>query len=137
MFDIILRQGLILDGTAAPGKVADLGIVGDQITAIGDLSGESAKQEIDARGKVVTPGFIDPHSHSDLSVLFEPSMTNYPVSYTHLDVYKRQAPAFRGEPHDDFNDASGIECRGLSAESMEAGLAISDRPAAAGGTDGV
>ena len=34
MFDIILRQGLILDGTAAPGKVADLGIVGDQITAI-------------------------------------------------------------------------------------------------------
>ena len=53
MFDIILRQGLILDGTAAPGKVADLGIVGDQITAIGDLSGESAKQEIDARGKVV------------------------------------------------------------------------------------
>ena len=51
--------------------------MGDQITAIGDLSGESAKQEIDARGKVVTPGFIDPHSHSDLSVLFEPSMTNY------------------------------------------------------------
>ena len=51
MFDIILRQGLILDGTAAPGKVADLGIVGDQITAIGDLSGESAKQEIDARGE--------------------------------------------------------------------------------------
>ena len=77
MFDMIIRQGLILDGTAAPGKVADLGIVGDQIAAIGDLSGESAKQEIDARGKVVTPGFIDPHSHSDLSVLFEPSMTNY------------------------------------------------------------
>ena len=75
MFDMIIRQGLILDGTAAPGKVADLGIVGDQIAAIGDLSGESAKQEIDARGKVVTPGFIDPHSHSDLSVLFEPSMT--------------------------------------------------------------
>lgn len=55
MFDMIIRQGLILDGTAAPGKVADLGIVGDQIAAIGDLSGESAKQEIDARGKVVTP----------------------------------------------------------------------------------
>lgn len=77
MFDILIRGGLIVDGTGKPGRIGDVGIVGDRICAIGDLSHQSAKQEIQAEGKVITPGFIDPHSHSDLSVLFQPSMTNY------------------------------------------------------------
>ena len=63
MFDILIRGGLIVDGTGKPGEVGDVGIVGDRICAIGDLSQQSAKQEILAKGKVITPGFIDPHSH--------------------------------------------------------------------------
>ena len=53
---------------------ADVGIRGDQIAAIGDLSGESAAQVIDARGKVVTPGFIEMHSHADQTLLGYPTM---------------------------------------------------------------
>ena len=60
MFDMIIRQGLILDGTAAPGKVADLGIVGDQIAAIGDLSGESAKQVDRRQGESGNSGIHRP-----------------------------------------------------------------------------
>lgn len=77
MFDVILRGGTVADGTGADAFRADIGIAGDRVAAIGDLAGASAPVELDVKGKYVTPGFIDPHSHADLSVMFEPSMTNY------------------------------------------------------------
>lgn len=76
-FDLILRGGAVVDGTGADAFRADVGVLGDRIAAIGDLSDAEAKRVIDVSGKYVVPGFIDPHSHADLSVLFEPSMTNY------------------------------------------------------------
>ena len=75
-FDLILRGGVV-DGTGADAFCADVGVVGDRIAAIGDLSDAEAKRVIDVSGRYVVPGFIDPHSHADLSVLFEPPMTNY------------------------------------------------------------
>jgi N-acyl-D-amino-acid deacylase len=60
-----LEGGEVLDGTGAGARRADVGIVEDRITAIGDLSRERAGRTIDARGLTVTPGFIDVHSHSD------------------------------------------------------------------------
>jgi N-acyl-D-amino-acid deacylase len=58
-FDVLIRGGTIFDGSGQPGTQADVGIRGDQIAAIGDLSGAKAKILIDARGKAVAPGFIN------------------------------------------------------------------------------
>jgi len=72
LFDLIISGGEIVDGTGAPRYRGDLGITGDVITAIGDLSGMRAGEVVDAAGRVVCPGFIDMHTHSDLFVLEQP-----------------------------------------------------------------
>jgi N-acyl-D-amino-acid deacylase len=69
-FDLVIAGGTLIDGTgAARSAPLDLGVRGEQIAAIGDLSSASSGRRIDARGRVVCPGFIDAHSHSDLSLL--------------------------------------------------------------------
>ena len=65
MLDIKIEGGQLIDGTGAAARRADLGITGDSIAAIGDLSREPAGRTVDAAGLTVTPGFIDMHSHSD------------------------------------------------------------------------
>ncbi|MEQ9408241.1 MAG: D-aminoacylase [Fuerstiella sp.] len=72
MFDIIIRGGTVIDGTGRPRFTADLGIQGDRINAIGDLSAAQAPKQIDAGGSVVTPGFIDVHTHCDGWMLKQP-----------------------------------------------------------------
>ncbi|GJM25917.1 MAG: D-aminoacylase [Phycisphaerae bacterium] len=66
-YDLLIRGGELLDGTGAPARRADILVRGDQIARIGLFDGESISAEkiIDATGKVVTPGFIDTHSHGD------------------------------------------------------------------------
>ena len=64
-FDILIRGGMVLDGTGSAAFTADIGIVGDEIVAIGRLPGATAARVIDAAGKHVVPGFIDMHSHAD------------------------------------------------------------------------
>ena len=70
--DIIIKNGRIIDGTGNPYYYADIAIKQDKIAAIGDLSVASAPLIIDAAGKLVTPGFIDSHSHSDATVWVNP-----------------------------------------------------------------
>ena len=67
-FDLLIRGGRVLDGTGNPAFVADVGVAGGEIVAVGDLAGASATREIDATGLHVTPGFIDMHSHADRSL---------------------------------------------------------------------
>ena len=62
-FDLIISGGFLVDGTGSPGGYADIGIINDQISEIGDLRGRSSKQTIDATGKTVAPGFITQHTH--------------------------------------------------------------------------
>ncbi|MCC6317259.1 MAG: amidohydrolase family protein [Gemmatimonadaceae bacterium] len=64
--DVLIRGGRVIDGTGAAARVADVGITGNRITFLGDarVSGVSAARTIDATGLVVTPGFIDPHTHT-------------------------------------------------------------------------
>ncbi|MGH9220002.1 MAG: amidohydrolase family protein, partial [Vicinamibacterales bacterium] len=63
-FDILIRNGRVLDGTGNPWYRADIGITGDRIRAMGRLDSATAKTVIDARDRYVTPGFIDVHSHA-------------------------------------------------------------------------
>ncbi|MCI6589576.1 MAG: amidohydrolase family protein, partial [Lentisphaeraceae bacterium] len=71
-FDTILRQATVIDGTGRPAFTADIGLCGERIGAIGDLSGVQATAEIPAAGLWATPGFIDVHTHSDAFLLLEP-----------------------------------------------------------------
>jgi N-acyl-D-amino-acid deacylase len=74
-FDIIIEGGTVIDGNKSPRYQADVGITKGRISAIGDLSGQSASQRIDATERMVVPGFIDSHTHDDQAVLSQPDMT--------------------------------------------------------------
>lgn len=65
MHDLIIRGGRVVDGTGSPARVADVGVSDGRITDVGDLKGEQAKQIIEASGALVTPGFVDIHTHYD------------------------------------------------------------------------
>jgi N-acyl-D-amino-acid deacylase len=70
-FDVVITNGRVVDGTGAPWFRADVGITGDRITAIGNLSGSTAARRIDAAGQVVAPGFIDLLGQSEFNVLVD------------------------------------------------------------------
>ena len=63
-FDVLIRNGRVMDGTGNPWMRADLGITGDRIVAVGRLPGATAARVIDAKDRLVVPGFIDVHSHA-------------------------------------------------------------------------
>lgn len=64
MHDLVIRAGSVVDGTGAPSRTADIAIDGDQIVAVGKVD-EAGRAEIDADGALVTPGFVDVHTHYD------------------------------------------------------------------------
>jgi N-acyl-D-aspartate/D-glutamate deacylase len=73
--DIVIRGGLVIDGTGAEGRVADLGIAGGRIAEIGKIAAKG-RREIDAEGHAVTPGFIDGHTHMDAQMHWDALGTN-------------------------------------------------------------
>lgn len=76
--DLVIRNGTIIDGTGAPPVSGDIAIDGDTISAVGSVSGAGA-EEIDATDHIVTPGFIDLHTHFDAQIGWDPMLT--PVSW--------------------------------------------------------
>lgn len=68
-YDLVIRNGRIVDGTGNPWFYGDVAVQGDRIAAVGHIPGGAGKREIDARGLIVAPGFIDIHSHSDFLLL--------------------------------------------------------------------
>ena len=69
MFDLLFRNGLVVDGTGTPGVRADVAVTGDRVTAVGELGGVAAREILDCTGLVVSPGFVDAHVHGDLPLL--------------------------------------------------------------------
>ncbi len=75
MHDIVIRHGDVVDGTGSAPRRADLAIDGDRVTAVGAVS-ERGKREIDAGGRLVTPGFVDIHTHLDAQLFWDPAASS-------------------------------------------------------------
>ena len=64
MFDLVIRNGTVIDGSGAPRRIADVAVQGNRIAAVGPKLG-AGRREIDAEGLIVAPGFVDIHTHYD------------------------------------------------------------------------
>ena len=73
MYDLIIRGGSIVDGTGRPAFKGDIAVTGDRIAAVGEVDG-TARREIDAAGLIVTPGWVDIHTHYDGQATWDPQM---------------------------------------------------------------
>ena len=73
-YDVVIRNGHVIDGTGSPWYAADIGIRDGRIAAIGHLEGAPARRTLDARGMVVAPGFIDMLGQSEMSILVDPHL---------------------------------------------------------------
>ena len=75
-FDLIVRNGMIVDGSGLPRFQADVGIRDGKIAEIGRLTGAAAKETLDAEGHIVSPGFVDGHTHMDAQIFWDPIGTS-------------------------------------------------------------
>ncbi len=75
-YDLIIKGGKVVDGSGAVAMNADIAVSNGRIARMGDLSGDTASRTIDATGKVVTPGFVDLHTHLDAQVGWDPMMSS-------------------------------------------------------------
>ncbi len=116
MFDLILKNGWVIDGSGGPPYRADVGVEGTGISALGYLEGAAATRVLDVAGKYLVPGFIDAHVHGDLMLLADPihlpalrqGVTTYiigqdgssfaPASPATLDYMRRYTAGFNGNP---------------------------------------
>jgi len=73
-YDIIIRNGIVIDGTGTTGYSSDIGILDGKIKAIGKING-NAKSEVNIKGKIISPGFIDTHSHHDEGMFVNTDMS--------------------------------------------------------------
>jgi N-acyl-D-aspartate/D-glutamate deacylase len=78
MLDVIVKSGVVVDGTGAPRRAADVGIRGDRVVAVGRLDGEAATV-IDATDRIVAPGFVDVHTHFDAQLFWDGDLTPSPL----------------------------------------------------------
>ena len=72
MFDLIIKNGTVIDGTGSPGKKTDIALLGGKISDIGSFGESEAKEIINAENMIVCPGFIDPHTHYDAQLFWDP-----------------------------------------------------------------
>ena len=130
MLDVAIVGGTVVDGSGAPGYRADVGIVRENVEAIGDLSGAEARRTIDAAGMTVAPGFIDTHTHSEGALLVDPQHANAlrqgittlflgidgmsyaPLSHENYLTYRHWLSGLLGEPPEHLDMSSVAAFRG-------------------------
>ena len=128
-FDLLIRNGLVLDGSGSEAQRADVGIRADRIEAVGHLEGAEAARVIDAQGQAVSPGFIDTHVHSDVMILANPQhapklcqgvttevlaqdgLSYAPLSPANLQFYRRYLAGAFGNPDIAWDWSSVAEFR--------------------------
>jgi N-acyl-D-amino-acid deacylase len=74
-YDLLLRGGIVVDGSGAPPRAADVAVAGGRIVAVGGVGTNAASRVVDLGGLVIAPGFIDVHTHDDRLLLADPAMT--------------------------------------------------------------
>jgi len=115
-FDVILKNGWVIDGTGGPPFLADLGVLGEKVAAVGPLGHALAAKVLDVTGRYVVPGFIDAHVHGDSVLLADPvhlpalkqGVTTYvlgqdgsafaPASPATMDYMRRYTAGFNADP---------------------------------------
>jgi len=130
MFDLVILGGSVVDGTGEASSVADVGIAGERIEAIGDLSGATARRVVDAVGMAVSPGFVDTHTHSEGDLLVDPQhayglrqgittellgidgMSYAPLSPANYRAYRHYLSGLLAEPPEDLDMSSVAAFRG-------------------------
>ena len=125
MFDLLITGGTVIDGTGTPGVRADVGVTDGRIAAIGDLAGAEAVETLDATGKVVCPGFVDPHTHYDAQIFWDPWAT--PSSLHGVTSMVMGNCGFSLAPIGDESDATYIgammvKVEGMSPAALEIGV---------------
>lgn len=124
MLDVIIKGGTVVDGTGAPGYPADIGIRDGRIVAIGEIS-EDAAETIDASGQVVCPGFVDPHTHYDAQLFWDPHAT--PSNLFGVTSMVAGNCGFTLAPLGDEDDAEYLKhmmtkVEGMALEALEQGV---------------
>lgn len=127
MFDLIIKNGMIYDGSGNHSYKGDIAIVGDKIVGIGNYQEVASKDEIDASGLCVMPGFIDTHVHSDMALLFDRQHANgigqgitteilgqdglsyTPLSLDNLNMYAKYLSGLNGYFQDTPLDFTTVE----------------------------
>lgn len=74
-FDLIIRGGLVIDGTGLPRRRIDIGVTDGKVAKMARLDGATAREEIDAKGRIVAPGIVDAHTHYDPQITYDPYAT--------------------------------------------------------------
>ena len=125
MFDLVITGGTVIDGTGTPGVRAAVGVADGRIAAIGDLAGAEAVETLDATDKVVCPGFVDPHTHYDAQIFWDPWAT--PSSLHGVTSLVMGNCGFSLAPIGDESDAAYIgammvKVEGMSPAALEIGV---------------
>jgi N-acyl-D-aspartate/D-glutamate deacylase len=140
MFDILIKNGHVIDGTANPWFKADVGIKEGRFANISSAALEDGDRIIDAKGLIVAPGFIDPHGHSDVRILFHPMAKNYlgqgvttcgsgscgtgiaPITESYKDVVKKKLEPNTLEPENIDVDWTTLEQFRIRVEKQRLGI---------------
>ena len=121
MFDLIIKDGTVIDGTGSPGIKTDIALLDGKISDIGSFNESEAKEIVNAENMIVCPGFIDPHTHYDAQLFWDPYAS--PSNLHGVTSVVMGNCGFSIAPISDSSDAEYlgemlVQVEGMSAEAV-------------------